>query len=139
VLDESSIQLSGQLVAHLDGTHLQDFAGLLEPAKPRTKYCADFARPRLAVEMDRFVARGDRRIHDVLPSAIPKTDRRRTHHAFNSRARKRKTRTRSFARFRVGAVAEIPDPGHLPKRRFTLAASPMLATSSGNREAPGEG
>ena len=88
VLDEPSIQLSGYLVAYLDGTHLQNLSGVLESGKPRAKYRADFARSRLAIEMDRFAARGDRRLHDVLSPAVPKTNRRRTDHAFGSEKRK---------------------------------------------------
>ena len=65
---------------YLDGTHLQNFSGVLEPGKPRTKDRTDFARSRLATEMDRFAARGDRRVHDVLSPAVPKTNRRRTDH-----------------------------------------------------------
>ena len=76
VLDEPSIQLSGNLVAHLDGSYLQNFSGLLESGKSRSKHRADIARSRLAIEMDRFAARGDRRVHDVLSPAIPKTNRR---------------------------------------------------------------
>src|SRR5436189_4749822 len=81
MLDEPSIQLSWHLVAHLDRTHLQNLSGVLESGKPRTKQRADFARSRLAIEMDRFTARGDWCIHDVLSPAVPKTNRRRTDHA----------------------------------------------------------
>src|SRR5262249_9226181 len=80
VLDEPSVQLSWQLVAHLDRTHLQNFSSILEPGKPGTKHRSDSARSRLAIEMDRFVARRDWRIHDVLSPAVPKTNRRRRNH-----------------------------------------------------------
>ena len=84
----------GNLVAHLDGTYLQNFSGVLESGKSRSKHRADFARSRLAIEMDRFTARGDRRVHDVLSSAIPKTNRRRTDHVFGSEAKESNSRTR---------------------------------------------
>src|SRR5436305_11137495 len=56
----------------------------MEPGKPGAKHGANLARPRLALEMDRLVAGGDRRVHDVLSPAVPKTNRRRTDHAFSS-------------------------------------------------------
>src|SRR6184192_1307572 len=95
MLDEPSIQLSGHLVAYLDGTHLQNFSGVLEPGKSRTKHRADFARSRLATEMDRFAACSDRSVHDVLSPAVPKTNRRRTDHAFSSKSRNKNDQRRS--------------------------------------------
>ena len=94
VLDEPSIELSGNLVAHLDGTYLQNFSGLLESGKSRSKHRADIARSRLAIEMDRFPARSDWRVYDVLSPAIPKTNRRRTDHVFGSEAKESNSRTR---------------------------------------------
>src|SRR6266404_8265195 len=86
MLDEPSIQLSWNVAAHLDRANLQNLSGVLESGKPGTKHCADFARSRLATEMDRFAARRNRRVHDVLSSAVPKTNRGRTDHAPCSRA-----------------------------------------------------
>ena len=44
MLDEQSIQFSGRMVAHLDRTDLQNFAGVVEPGKSRIKapckFCA---------------------------------------------------------------------------------------------------
>src|SRR5713101_8779721 len=56
----------------------------MESGKSRTKHRADFARSRLALEMDWVAAFGDRRVHDVLSPALPKTNRRRTDPAFGS-------------------------------------------------------
>src|SRR6267154_1957355 len=85
MLDEPSIQLSWNVAAHLDRANLQNLSGVLESGKPGTKHCADFAGSRLAIQMDRVAARGDRRIHDVLSQAVPKTNRRRTDRAPCSR------------------------------------------------------
>src|SRR6266567_9539745 len=81
MLDEQSVQLSRRVVAHLDRADVQDFTGLLESGKSRTKHGADFARSRLAIEMDQLFARCDWRVHDVLSPALSKTNRRRTDHA----------------------------------------------------------
>src|SRR4051812_18894633 len=75
VLDESSLQFSRPMVADVDRVDVQTLAGVVEPGKYQSKHCADFARSRLVFEMDRFAARGDRRIHDVLSSAVPETNR----------------------------------------------------------------
>ncbi len=98
MLDEPSIQLSGNLVAYLDGTYLQNFTGVLEPGKSRAKYRANFARSRLAIEMDRFTARRHRGFYDVLSSAVPKTNRRRTDYALGSRAKNRNYQRGSYRR-----------------------------------------
>src|SRR5438045_4291116 len=76
------------MVAHLDWPHLQNLAGIMESRKPRAKHRADFARSRLALEMDRVAPRGDRRVHDVLSPALPETNRGRTDSAFGSRTAK---------------------------------------------------
>src|SRR6266404_5633605 len=83
------------MVAHVERIDLQNLPSLVEPGKSWPKHGADFARPRLAVEMDRFVAGGDRRFHDVLSPAIPKTDRRRTDHAFTCKIRNKSCQRRS--------------------------------------------
>src|SRR5438552_10302613 len=62
----------------------------------------------MAIEMDRFVAGGDWRFHDVLSSTVPKTDRGRTHHAFGRDTRK--ADTRSSCCFHISAVAGTGDP-----------------------------
>src|SRR6266850_6083313 len=96
MLDEPSIQLSWNVAAHLDRANLQNLSGVLEPRKPGTKHRADFAGSRLAIEMDRFTAGGDWRVHDVLSPAVPKTNRRRTDHAFSSKANNKSYRSGSY-------------------------------------------
>src|SRR6185312_15159107 len=95
MLDEQSVQFSRAMVAYLDGTHLQNFSGVLESGKPRTKYSANFARSGLAIEMDRFAARCNRRVHDVLSAAVPKTNRRRTDYGVGSDSRDKRYKTGS--------------------------------------------
>src|SRR5438552_1103833 len=76
------------MVAHLDRTHLQNLAGIMESGEPRPKHRADFARSGLALEMDRLAAGGDWGVHDVLSPALPETNRGRTDPAFGSRTAK---------------------------------------------------
>ena len=95
MLDEQSVQFSRAMVAYLDGTHLQNFSGVLESGKPRTKYSANFARSGLAIEMDRFAHRCNRRVHDVLSAAVPKTNRRRTDYGVGSDSRDKRYKTGS--------------------------------------------
>src|SRR6266487_1986338 len=77
--------------------------------------------------MDRFVAGGDWRFHDVLSSTVPKTDRGRTDHAFGCDTRK--AHPRSSRCFHISAVAGIGDPGSLPEPVSPQPASPMPATT----------
>src|SRR5437763_2873866 len=77
VLDESSLQFSRQLVANLERPDFQDVAGVLESGKPRAKHDSNFARPRLAFEMDRFAPGRDRRIPVVLCEKISPAVRHR--------------------------------------------------------------
>src|SRR5438045_9594916 len=86
------------MVAYVDWPHLQNLASIMESRKPRPKHRADFTRSRLALEMDRLAAGGDRGVHDVLSPALPETNRRRTDPAFGSRTAKQKAGTDS--RFR---------------------------------------
>lgn len=74
MLDEQSIQLSERMVEYVDWADLQDFSGVLEPGKSRTKHRPNFARPRLAIEMDRLAPRGDWGVHDVLSAAVSETN-----------------------------------------------------------------
>src|SRR5438874_7771667 len=66
MLDESSLQFSGQLVANLERPDIQDVAGVVESGEPRAKHDSNFARSRLALEMDRFAPDRDRRVLFVL-------------------------------------------------------------------------
>ena len=75
MLDESSFQFSGQLVANLERPNLQDVAGVVESGESRAKHDSNFARPRLALEMDRFAPGGDRRVPVVLCEKISATVR----------------------------------------------------------------
>src|SRR6266576_7179625 len=77
MLDESSLQFSRQLVANLERPDLQDVAGILESGKPRAKHDSNFARPRLAFEMDRFAPGRDRRVPVVLCEKISPAVRHR--------------------------------------------------------------
>src|SRR5437763_16721821 len=70
----------------------------MEPGKPGAKHGANLARPRLALEMERLVAGGDRRGHDVLSPAVRKTNRRRTDHAFSSTSGERNCQRGSCCR-----------------------------------------
>src|SRR5437764_6419742 len=71
MLDESSLQFSGQLVANLERPNLQDVTGVVESGESRAKHDSNFARPRLALEMDRFASDRDRRVPVVLCEKIP--------------------------------------------------------------------
>ena len=75
MLDEQSIQLSRRVVAHLDGSDLQDVAGFLESGESRPKYDPDPARSGLVVEVDRIAADLQWYFHAVLPEGIPAADR----------------------------------------------------------------
>src|SRR5437763_7268076 len=66
MLDESSLQFSGELVANLERPNLQDVTGVVESGESRAKHDSNFARPRLALEMDRFAPDCDRRVPVVL-------------------------------------------------------------------------
>src|SRR6266550_4808158 len=66
MLDESSLQFSGQLVANLERPNLQDVTGVVESGESRAKHDSNFARPGLALEMDRFAPDCDRRVPVVL-------------------------------------------------------------------------
>src|SRR5437879_5051767 len=70
MLDESSLQFSGQLVANLERPNLQDVTGVVESGESRAKHDSNFARPRLAPEMDRFAPDCDRRVPVVLCEKI---------------------------------------------------------------------
>src|SRR5207253_11180310 len=77
MLDESSLQFSGQLVANLERPYLQDVAGIVESGESRTKHDSNFAGPRLAFEMDRFAPGRDRRVPVVLCEKISPAVRHR--------------------------------------------------------------
>src|SRR6476620_11120747 len=70
MLDESSLQFSGQLVANLERPNLQDVTGVVESGESRAKHDSNFARPRLALEMGRFTPDCDRRVPVVLCEKI---------------------------------------------------------------------
>src|SRR6266403_5467646 len=77
MLDESSFQFSGHLVANLERTNLQDVTGVVESGKSRAKHDSNSARPRMALEMDRFAPDRDRRVPVVLREKISATVRYR--------------------------------------------------------------
>src|SRR6266496_910122 len=77
MLDESSLQFSRQLVANLERPDLQDVAGVVESGESREKHHSNFARPRLALEMDRFAPDRYRRVPVVLCEKIPPAVRHR--------------------------------------------------------------
>jgi len=52
---------------------LTKFPRRLEPGEPSAKHSTDFARSGLVAKMDRFPARRDWCVHDVLSPAVPKT------------------------------------------------------------------
>src|SRR5437016_13012773 len=70
MLDESSLQFSEHLVANLERPNLQDVTGVVESGKSRAKHDSNSARPRLALEMDRFAPDRDRRVPVVLREKI---------------------------------------------------------------------
>src|SRR5947207_10715493 len=59
------------MVAHLVRAHFQNVASLLEPRKPRPEHHPDFARSRLALEMDRLAPGRFRNFHALLREEIP--------------------------------------------------------------------
>src|SRR5207244_5912910 len=61
---------SEHLVANLERPNLQDVTGVMESGKSRAKHDSNFARPRLALEMDRFAPDRDRRVPVVLREKI---------------------------------------------------------------------
>src|SRR6266516_2774247 len=75
----------------------------------------------MAIEMDRFVAGGDRRFHDVLSSAVPETDRRRTDHAFVSIAEQGIDQTGSR---RGSYTLDLPANGNPHRNPFGAPPSP---------------
>ena len=77
MLDESSIQFSGELVANVERPYLQDVAGIVESGESRTKHNSNFAGSRLAFEMDRFASGRDRRVPVVLCEKISAAVRHR--------------------------------------------------------------
>src|SRR3954466_7350771 len=74
MLDEQSIQLSRCLVAHLDGAHLQDVTGVVEPGESGPKHDPDPARSGLAVEVDRLNLDLQRNLYALLSQRISTPD-----------------------------------------------------------------
>src|SRR5205809_715619 len=63
------------MVANLDGIHLQNVAGLLEPGESRAKHDPDPARSRLVAEMDRLASHCLRHFHALLCERLSTTIR----------------------------------------------------------------
>src|SRR5260370_837500 len=127
VLDESSVQLSKQLVADVDGVHLQNFASVVEPGHSRSKKRPNSRGSGLAVEMDRFPPCRNRRVHDVLSPALPEANGRRTDHADRSETAEAGARTapgcalnKSYGcELKIRSVVRISDYDHgLVRLRF---------------------
>src|SRR5438045_8691579 len=61
------------MVANLDGIHLQNVTGLLEPGESRAKHDPDFARSGLVAEMDRLASHCLRDFHALLCERLSAT------------------------------------------------------------------